>query len=55
MQGTTSIEDIDFTQFLKWVFIGRGVAPRKYFQVNCAAKAAYKEGSLMIDDSPVTG
>lgn len=28
MQGITAIEDIDFTQFLEWVFIGRGVAPR---------------------------
>lgn len=30
MQGTTAIEDIDFTQFLEWVFIGRGVAPRTH-------------------------
>lgn len=30
MQGITSIEGIDFTQFLEWVFIGRGVAPRTH-------------------------
>lgn len=30
MQGITAIEDIDFTQFLEWVFIGRGVAPRTH-------------------------
>lgn len=30
MHGITSIEDIDFTQFLEWVFIGRGVAPRTH-------------------------
>lgn len=30
MQGITTIEDIDFTQFLEWVFIGRGVAPRTH-------------------------
>lgn len=30
MQGITTIENIDFTQFLEWVFIGRGVAPRTH-------------------------
>lgn len=30
MQGITAIEDIDFTLFLEWVFIGRGVAPRTH-------------------------
>lgn len=30
MQGITAIEDIDFTQFLEWMFIYRGVAPRTH-------------------------
>ena len=28
MQGTTAIEDIDFTQFLDWLYLERGIAPR---------------------------
>lgn len=30
MHNATTIEDIDFTQFLEWVFIDRGVAPRTH-------------------------
>lgn len=30
IHGITSIEDIDFSKFLEWVFIGRGVAPRTH-------------------------
>lgn len=30
MHNVTSIEDIEFSQFLEWVFIDRGVAPRTH-------------------------
>jgi len=30
MHSISAIEDIDFTQFLEWVFIDRGVAPRTH-------------------------
>lgn len=61
MQGITAIEDIDFTQFLEWVFIGRGVAPRTHnnYRTWCLSfcrwlrQQHYISGDPLLDVSPL--
>lgn len=61
MQGITAIEDIDFTQFLEWVFIGRGVAPRTHnnYRTWCLSfcrwlrQQHYISGDPLLDVQPL--
>ena len=58
MHSISAIEDIDFTQFLEWVFIGRGVAPRTHnnYRTWCLSfckwlrQQHYIAGNPLLDD-----